>query len=304
MSEPAQKKAKTSQLKLQGAMTAIVTPFNEKGEVDWEKLRSCVKYQIDEGIDGLVPVGTTGECPTLSHDEHDRVIAETVKVAAGRVPVIAGTGSNSTDEAVRLTQAAKESGADACLVVNPYYNKPCQAGLYAHFAKIAAVGIPIVLYNIPGRTGINMSPDTVAKLYNDFDNVIAIKEATGSLDQASEILALCDITVLSGDDSLTLPLMSVGAKGVISVMSNCSPKLVKAITEPALKGDFAAARAAHLKSFKLFKSMFIETNPQPIKMAMSLMGLCGPDLRLPMVTATDETKEILRKSMTEAGLLK
>merc|ERR1719329_40336 len=195
-------------------MTAIVTPFTADGAVDWEKLIACVNYQIDEGIDGLVPVGTTGECPSLSHEEHDRVIAETVKASAGRVPVIAGTGSNCTEEAVRLTKAAKDSGADACLVVNPYYNKPCQAGLYQHFAKIAAIGVPIVLYNIPGRTGINMSPETVAKLYNEFDSIIAIKEATGSLDQASEILALCDITVLSGDDSLTLPLMSVGAKGV------------------------------------------------------------------------------------------
>jgi len=308
MSEPPAKKAKTSAqttaLRLHGAMTAIVTPFTAEGAVDYEALKRNVEFQISEGINGLVPVGTTGECPSLSHEEHDKVIAVTVATAAGRVPVVAGTGSNCTEEAVRLTQAAKESGADACLIVNPYYNKPDQRGLYKHFEALAAVGIPIVLYNIPGRTGINMSPETVAKLYKEFDCIVAIKEATGSLDQASEILSLCDIVVLSGDDSLTLPLMSIGAKGCISVASNCSPRTVLAITEPALKGDFVTARAAHLKTFKFFKTMFIETNPQPIKAAMAILGQCGDGLRLPMVTATDETKAILRTCLIEQGLLK
>ena len=207
-------------VELRGALTALVTPFTEDGsQVDYEALRNLVEFQIAEGINGLVPMGTTGECPTVSHDEHDKIIAAVVEYAAGRVPVIAGTGSNSTAEALRLTQAAKDSGADACLVVNPYYNKPCQRGLYEHFKAIAAVGLPVVLYNIPGRTGINMEPETVANLYK-LPNIVAIKEATGSLDQATAIASLCDITILSGDDSLTLPLMAIGAKGVVSVFSN------------------------------------------------------------------------------------
>jgi 4-hydroxy-tetrahydrodipicolinate synthase len=271
--------------------------------VDFKQLEALVNSQIADGIDGLVPVGTTGECPTISHEEHDRVIATVVKVSAGRVPVIAGTGSNCTSEAVRLTEEAKKSGADACLIVNPYYNKPNQEGLYQHFKAIAAVGLPIVLYNIPSRTGITMSPQTVAKLYTEFEEIIAIKEATGSLDIATEILSLCDITVLSGDDSLTLPLMAVGGKGVISVLANLSPKLVKAITVPALEGRYDEARAAHLKTFKLFKSMFIEPNPQPAKAAMQMMGTCNDAVRLPLVPASQETRDILKVLLIEYGLL-
>lgn len=290
-------------LELQGAFTALVTPFKEDGGVDYDTLTAQVEFQITEGINGLVPVGTTGECPTLTHDEHDAVIACVVKAAAGRVPVIAGTGSNSTIEAVRLTAKAKESGADAALVVNPYYNKPNQAGLREHFRLIAAVGLPIVLYNIPGRTGITMSPETVAALRQEFPSIIAIKEATGSLDQASHIASLSDITILSGDDSLTLPLMSIGGKGVISVLSNLSPQKVLAITKPALAGDFAAARAAHVKSFPLMRSMFAEVNPQPIKEAMLLAGrMPCANLRLPLVRVADDTRESLKKALNEAGL--
>uniref|UniRef100_M4BR34 4-hydroxy-tetrahydrodipicolinate synthase n=1 Tax=Hyaloperonospora arabidopsidis (strain Emoy2) TaxID=559515 RepID=M4BR34_HYAAE len=217
-------------LKLQGTFTALVTPFTEDGgAVDYVKLRELVEWQIQEGINGLVP--------------HDRVIAEVVATVNGRVPVIAGTGSNSTVEALRLTRAAKEHGADACLVVCPYYNKPTQKGLYAHFKAVAEVGLPVVVYNIPGRTNVNLSPETIAELYK-LPNIVAIKESTGSLDQAMEIAALCDITILSGDDNLTLPLMAMGATGVISVLSNASPKKVLAVTEPMLKGDYATARKA------------------------------------------------------------
>jgi 4-hydroxy-tetrahydrodipicolinate synthase len=292
------------QLQLRGAFTALVTPFTADGKnVDFETLGKNVEYQIKNGIDGLVPVGTTGECPTLSHEEHDKVIEHVIKTAAGRVPVIAGTGSNATDEAVRLTARAKESGATAALIVNPYYNKPNQKGLFEHFKAIAAVGIPIVLYNIPGRTGITMSPATVAALYKEVKEIVAIKEATGSLDQASEIAALCDIQILSGDDSLTLPLMSVGGSGVVSVLSNVDPTIVKAITEPALKGDYDSARKAHVKMFKLARSMFCEVNPQPIKCAMHALGLLPTDkLRLPLVSVTPENRAQIVCTLVESGI--
>ncbi|KDO25018.1 dihydrodipicolinate synthase [Saprolegnia parasitica CBS 223.65] len=205
-----------AKLQLQGAFTALVTPFTADGaHVDYDALRRIVEAQIADGINGLVPMGTTGECPTVSHDEHDKVVAAVVEYAAGRVPVIAGTGSNSTVEAVRLTKAAKAAGATACLVVNPYYNKPSQKGLYEHFKVIQDIGLPVVLYNIPGRTNVNMLPETVAELYK-LPHIVAIKEATGSLEQASEIAALCDITILSGDDTLTLPIMSIGGKAALA----------------------------------------------------------------------------------------
>lgn len=294
----------SGKLQLRGTFTALVTPFTADGkQVDFETLAKNVEYQIKKGIDGLVPVGTTGECPTLDHDEHDKVIETVIKVAAGRVPVLAGTGSNATSEAVRLTQKAKESGATAALVVNPYYNKPNQKGLFEHFKAIAEVGLPIVLYNIPGRTGITMSPATVAALYKEVPSIVAIKEATGSLDQASEIAALCDIQILSGDDSLTLPLMSVGGTGVISVLSNIDPTIVKAITAPALEGDYDTARKAHVKMFKLARSMFCEVNPQPIKCAMHALGLLPTDkLRLPLVSVSQENKNVIVTTLVEAGI--
>lgn len=288
-----------ARLQLRGAFTAIVTPFTDDGSaVDYATLEKIVEYQITQGIDGLVPVGTTGESPTLSHDEHDLVIETVIKVAKGRVPVIAGTGSNSTVEALRLTQKAKEAGADACLIVNPYYNKPNQKGLFEHFKAIAAVGLPIVLYNIPGRTGITMSAATIAALYKELPTIVAVKEATGSLDQASEIASLCDIQILSGDDSLTLPLMSIGGTGVISVLANIDPQLVKSITSPALKGDFVAARRAHVKLFPLMKTMFLEVNPQPIKCAMQIAGHIPTDaLRLPLVRVAEETKQKVEEAL-------
>jgi 4-hydroxy-tetrahydrodipicolinate synthase len=288
-------------LKLEGAFTAIVTPFTPDGAVDWEQLDKNVEFQIEQGINGLVPVGTTGECPTLTHDEHDRVIEAVIKKANKRVPVIAGTGSNSTVEAVRLTQKAKDAGADAALVVNPYYNKPNQEGLTQHFRKVAEVGLPIVLYNIPGRTGCLMSPQTIAKLAAEIPSIVAIKEATGSLDQSSEIASLSDITILSGDDSLTLPLMSVGAKGVISVLANLDPKRVLAITDAALKGDMVTAQKAHVGSFSLMRAMFTEVNPQPIKEAMKLAGrMPCADLRLPMVNVSEDTRKHLKEVLAAA----
>lgn len=292
-------------LKLEGAFTAIVTPFLPGGtEVDWAQLEANVEFQIENGINGLVPVGTTGECPTLSHEEHDKVIETVIRKAAKRVPVIAGTGSNSTQEAVRLTQKAKEAGADAALIVNPYYNKPNQLGLFKHFQEISKVGIPIVLYNIPGRTGITMSPQTIAKLRAEIPSIIAVKEATGSLDQASEIAALSDITILSGDDSLTLPLMSIGGKGVISVLANLDPKRVLAITDAALKNDFEGARKAHVKSFNLMRAMFTEVNPQPIKEAMVLAGrMPCADLRLPLVNVSEETRTGLKEALSKEGYM-
>lgn len=287
---------------IQGAMTALVTPF-KGNKVDYGQLKKNVKFQIQQGIDGVVPVGTTGESPTLSHDEHRKVIEETVKAVGGKVKVIAGTGSNSTVEALELTKHAKQVGADAALMVNPYYNKPTQEGLYRHFMMVAdKVALPIVLYNIPGRTGITMAPSTVAKLAKH-KNIVAIKEATGSLDIASEIASLCDITILSGDDSLTLPLMSIGGKGVISVLSNIIPAKVKALTVAGLAGDYAAARALHIELFPLFKGMFVETNPIPIKTAMALLGNDTGELRLPLCEPSAESLEAIKKLLKNAKLI-
>jgi len=287
-------------LNFEGAFTALVTPFTPEGEVDLPAFKALVESQIKAGINGLVPLGTTGESPTISAEEQELVLTTCIAVNDKRVTIIAGTGSNNTAEAVKKTQHAKDLGADACLVCNPYYNKPNQEGMRRHFAAIAAVGLPIVLYNIPGRTGCQMTVDTIVGLRKEFPVIVAVKEATGSLDMASEICSRCDIIVLSGDDSLTLPLMSVGAKGVVSVLSNLSPKRVLAITEPALKGDFTAARAAHLDSFPLMRTMFCEVNPQPIKHAMHIAGaIPSPFMRLPLIECTEETCEALKAIMKE-----
>jgi 4-hydroxy-tetrahydrodipicolinate synthase len=284
-----------------GAMTAMVTPFTE-GHVDEHRLREQVEYQIRGGINGLVPVGTTGESPTLNLEEHLKVIELTVKFSGGRVPVIGGTGANATSEALELHAAAKKIGASASLSVNPYYNKPSQEGLYRHFMTLAdRVELPIVLYNIPGRTGITMAPATVARL-RAHPNIVAIKEATGSLDIASEIMSLCDITVLSGDDSLTLPLMSIGAKGVISVASNLVPTKIKAITQFALTGNFASAREVHHEVFPLIKTLFMDGNPAGIKYAMQLAGLDSGQMRLPLWEANDATKQAIEEQVTKLGI--
>ncbi len=250
------------QPKLEGSMVALVTPFKD-GEVDWDALARLVDEQLEGGTQGLVPCGTTGESPTLSHEEHDAVVEFTIHRAAGRVPVVAGTGSNSTAEALRLTTHAKEAGADACLVVNPYYNKPTQEGMYAHVSELAKVGLPIVLYNIPSRTGIELSTETIVRMYHEIEPVVAIKEATGKLDNASALAAACDITILSGDDSLTLPIGAVGGRGVISVLANVLPGEVRKLTDAVLAGDLKAAGRQHRRLFPLFKAMFLETNPSP-----------------------------------------
>jgi 4-hydroxy-tetrahydrodipicolinate synthase len=291
---------KSSKLQIAGAMTAMVTPFCE-GRVDESRLREQIEAQIAGGIDGLVPVGTTGESPTLDFDEHERVIELTIETAAGRIPVIAGVGGNATSEALQLHQFAKRVGATAGLSVNPYYNKPTQEGLYRHFMTLAdKVDLPIVLYNIPGRTGITMSAQTVARL-NEHPNIVAIKEATGDLNMASEIMSVCDITVISGDDSLTIPLMSIGAKGVISVLSNVIPGDIKQLVRLAQDGNYAEAGHLHRRLFPLMRAMFLDGNPVGIKHAMRVAGMDTGDLRLPLWEASEATKKQIELFMATAG---
>ena len=288
-------------LKLEGSMVALVTPFRG-GEVDWDALGRLIDFQLANGTQGLVPCGTTGESPTLSHEEHDAVVEYTIKRAGGKVPVIAGTGSNSTAEALRLTAHAKEAGADACLVVNPYYNKPTQQGMYEHVAELAKVGLPIVLYNIPSRSGVELLPETVVRMYNEIEQVVAIKDATGKLDNASALAAACDITILSGDDSLTLPIGSVGGRGVISVLANVLPGEVRRLCDAMLAGDLAAATAQHLRLFPLFKAMFVETNPIPIKAALAMAGMIANELRLPLVPLSERHRARLAELLRGFGV--
>ena len=287
-----------------GSMVALITPFHD-GEVDYRTIDELVDFHLENGTDGIVPVGTTGECPTLSHEEHKKVIERVTKAVGGKVPVIAGTGSNSTAEAIDLTAFARKVGADGSLQVAPYYNKPTQEGLYEHFKVIAdEVDIPIVLYNIPGRCGgKGLTPQTIARL-SEVENIVAIKEATGSLDQASEIAMRCDITIISGDDSLTLPLASVGGKGVISVVANIVPTDVKAMTDLILQGDFVSARKWHRKLFVLAKSLLsLATNPIPIKAAMAMLDMASEEMRLPMTPLQENKKETLEKILRDYGLL-
>jgi len=287
--------------KLKGSMVALVTQFAD-GEVDWDALGRLIEFQIAGGTQGLVPCGTTGESPTLSHDEQDRVIEYTVRKAAGRVPVIAGTGSNSTAEAVRLTEHAKAAGADACLVVNPYYNKPTQHGMYEHVARLAEIGLPIVLYNIPGRCGVELAAETIVRMYEQIELVVAVKEATGKLDMASAIASACDITILSGDDSLTLPICSAGGAGVISVLANILPAEVRRLCDAIEANDLAAARRQHLRLFPLFRGIFVETNPIPIKAAMAMAGMIRDELRLPMTPLSAPHRAPLAKMLRALGV--
>jgi 4-hydroxy-tetrahydrodipicolinate synthase len=291
-----------------GTHTALITPFTKDGKIDEPRLRQLVEQQIAAGIDGLVPCGTTGESPTLDHEEHNHVIELVVKFAAKRCAVIAGTGSNSTAEAVFMTQYAKKVGADASLQVAPYYNKPTQAGLYAHFRAIAEqADIPLILYNIPGRCGVDISNDTIARLRHDLPKrIVGLKEATGVVDRVSQLRTLVDrdFCILSGDDSLTLPMMSVGAVGVISVVSNMLPRELTEMTHAALKGDFERAGRIHAKLFPLFKDLFIETNPTPLKAAMAMMGLCEETYRLPLVPMGEANRAQLKKTLLALGLVK
>lgn len=288
----------------QGSIVAMVTPFQD-GKVDEAKIRELVEFHVKNGTHAIVPCGTTGESPTLSHEEHKKVVEVTIQAAAGRVPVIAGTGSNSTAEAIELTGHAKKAGADGVLMVCPYYNKPTQKGLVAHYRAIAeAVDIPIILYNIPGRTGVNMLPETVATLA-ELPNIVGIKEASGSLEQMTEVIHLCGerITVVSGDDTLTLPLMSVGGKGVISVIANILPKESAEMTNAALNGDWKRAKELHLRMFPLCKAMFYETNPIPVKTAMQLLGRLNGELRLPLAPMSEANRDKLEKALKAYGLL-
>ena len=287
-----------------GAIVAIVTPF-KNGKVDEEALRELIEFQIINGTDGIVPCGTTGESPTLSHDEHDRVIEITIEAVKKRVPVIAGTGSNSTSEAMRLTKHAYDAGADGALIVAPYYNRPTQEGIYQHFKTIAeSVNIPIIPYNIPSRTGVNIMPEMVAKLAK-IKNIVGIKEATGSIKQMSDVIDQCgeDFAVLSGDDVFTLPLMAIGGKGVISVASNVVPADMSALVDAIEAKDLNKAKALHKKMSKLFDVLFVEVNPTPVKAALAMMSKIQYEYRLPLCKMAEANYEKLRKVMVDYGLI-
>jgi 4-hydroxy-tetrahydrodipicolinate synthase len=286
-----------------GCTVALVTPFKE-GEVDYEALKASVDWQIAQGTPVLSPVGTTGECPTLSHDEHERVISTVVEQAAGRAKVMPGTGSNATSEAIRLTKFAARAGADAALLVSPYYNRPTQEGLYAHFARIAeSCDLPQVLYNVPSRTGRNVDAETVERLAK-LGPIVAVKEASGSLDQVSDLIARTDLTVLSGDDSLTLPMMAVGAEGVVSVVGNLVPRDVMGLIQAFQAGDLAEARRRHARLFPLCRDLLgVASNPIPVKLALAMLGRGNGELRLPLVPPDERGREALRRSLIRYGLL-
>lgn len=286
-----------------GSIVAIVTPM-KNGKVDEKALRDLVEFQIQNGTDGIVPCGTTGESATLSYEEHCQVIDIVIDQTQKRVPVIAGTGSNSTHETIYLTEHAKKAGADCALIITPYYNKPTQEGLYQHFKAVAeAVDIPIILYNVPGRTAVNMLPETVIRL-SKIGNIVGVKEASGSLDQATEILSNVDknFALLSGEDSLSFPLFCIGAKGVISVATNIVPSMMADMWDAFDRGEFLRAREIHMKLFPLFKAIFFETNPIPVKKAVYLMGMIEDEIRLPLVTMTKTNEDKLRKVLVDLGL--
>lgn len=290
-------------MELKGVYTAIATPFNKDGGVDYGKFEALIEMQIRGGVSGILPVGTSGESPTLNMEEHSKVISTAVRVAAGRCKIMAGSGANCTAEAIELTKRAKEDGADCSLQVTPYYNKPTQEGLYRHFSTIAdTCDLPIVLYNVPGRTGIPIAVETIARLASN-PNVLGVKEAGGSVDRVSEILDACETSVMCGDDSLTVPMMSVGAKGVISVASNVIPAEMQALCDACEAGDFATALAIHKKYYKLFRHLFIESNPIPVKAALAMMGLIEEEYRLPLCPLAAKNREILAATMKGCGLI-
>jgi 4-hydroxy-tetrahydrodipicolinate synthase len=290
----------------QGSFVAMVTPFRN-GKVDEAKLGELVEFHVTHGTDGLIPCGTTGESPTLNHDEHHRVVEIVIEAARGRIRVIAGTGSNSTAEAIDMTKHAERAGAAGALVVNPYYNKPTQEGLYRHFRAVAeSVAIPVLLYNIQSRTAINVETDTLARLARDVKNIVGVKEASGSLDQMSQVIAACgpDFSVLSGDDNITLPLLAIGGSGVVSVIANIVPRETAELVHAALDGDWKRARELHYRLFPLARAAFLETNPIPIKEAMAMAGMLEPEFRLPMCRMSDANREKLRAVLKPYGLIK
>jgi 4-hydroxy-tetrahydrodipicolinate synthase len=289
---------------VKGVIVALVTPF-KNGMIDEDALRRLVEFHIEKGTDAIIPCGTTGESATLTHEEHRRVIKIVVEAVNKRIPVIAGAGSNCTAESVPLAQYAKEVGADGVLCVTPYYNKPTQEGLYQHYKAIAEVGIPVILYNVPGRTGVNLLPETVAKLVRDCKNIVGIKEATGDLDQISKVIKLCDgkITLVSGNDSTVLPTLSVGGEGVVSVVANIVPHDMKKLIEEFKKGNIDEAKRWHYKLLPVCDAMFIETNPVPVKQAMELIGLIpSGEVRLPLVRLKDTNLQKLREVLIDYGL--
>ena len=289
----------------EGSFVALVTPFKDDESLDEAKLKELIEFQIDGGTHGIVPCGTTGESPSLSEEEHDRVIEIAVDTVNGRVPIIAGTGSNSTTRTLRATEHAKAAGADAALIVTPYYNKPNQQGLYAHYMKIAdSVDIPIIIYNVPGRCGTDILSDTVARLA-EHPNIAGLKEATGELKRASEVVSMCpdDFVVLSGDDINTLPILSVGGKGVISVVANVDPADIAETCNAFKAGNIELARKLHYKTMQLAVDLFIETNPIPAKTALMMMGKLNGKLRLPLAPLTPANEETLRQTLKDAGLI-
>ena len=293
--------------RIQGSLTAMVTPFRD-GRIDEAKIRELVEYHVGNGTDGLVPCGTTGESPTLTHDEHKRVVDLVIEHAAGRIAVVAGTGSNSTHEAIDLTTHAAKSGADAALLVVPYYNKPTQRGLYEHYKAIAeSSDLPLIIYNIQGRTGVNLLPETLARLAADCRSIVGVKEASGNLEQMSQVILLCgpEFTVLCGDDTLTLPLMAVGGRGVVSVIANFLARETADMVHAALDGDWKRARELHFKLFPIAQAMFFETNPIPVKEAMAMLGMLPKaEYRLPMCPMTEANRTRLRSVLLQAGLLR
>ncbi len=287
-----------------GALSAIVTPFRD-GEVDERALRDHIEWQIQSGVDGIVPCGSTGESATLTHEEHDRVIKITIEQTRRRVPVVAGTGSNSTAEAIRLTASAREMGADGALMISPYYNKPTQEGIFRHYKMIAqAVDLPLIVYNIPGRTGSNIAPETFARLC-EIRNIVGIKEASGSMDQISDIRRMCGdrLTILSGDDSTVVPIMALGGKGVIATISNIMPREMHDLAAAGLAGDFARMREIHYRMLPLMRAIFVETNPIPVKQAVAFMGRCTNELRMPLCPMSAPAAEKLKTVMKEMKLI-
>ena len=288
-----------------GAMTALVTPFKDGG-VDYASLEALVEFQIEQGIHALMPCGSTGESATLDHDEHHAVIEAVVRATGKRVPVIAGTGSNATREAVDLTRAAEKAGADGALLISPYYNKPTQEGIYHHYRTVAGqVGIPLIVYNIPGRTASKMEPETLARLA-EIDNIVGVKESTGSVDQAIDVIRLCgdSLAVYSGEDSLVYSLMTLGGKGVVTTTGNVAPRAMADLTEACLREDWAAGRRIQFELLPLIRRLFSETNPIPVKAALAAMGRCGPEIRLPLTPMTEPNLKRLKAAMAGYGLIR